>query len=401
MRPKRSLLVALVTFATFTDVVAYSIAVPVLPDLGRRLGASPTTIGVLFASFGATLLVVSIPAGAWSDRIGRRGPMLGGLAALAAATLLFAFAETLPWLFAARLVQGAADAVTWIVGFALLADLYAPDERGRVMGLVMAGSGFGFMIGPTIGGWLYEWGGVRLPFLVVAGASLVACAAFLVIGVPDHRAPRERVPFAALVREPAVAVCAWAVVTIASTLAMLEPVLSLQLQTRLDVNPARVGLLFGVAACATTLLHPIYGRLTDRVGGRRLTLTGLVTTAAALPALGRIWSFESAVALFVLQACATSVAVTPSLAYMGEAVSRSGRSSFGVAYGLYNFAWGIGILAGPAIGGFLFERIGFAPLTLLWAPAILVIALLLARNGSAPQLRDAAGRPNATSADIP
>src|SRR6476660_8691630 len=116
LRRSRYVAVALVTFATFTDIVAYSIAVPVLPDLSRKLGASPTTIGLLFASFGVTLLSVSIPMGAASDRIGRKGPLVAGLAGLAAATLLFAFANSLPGLFAARLAHGAADAVAWGVG---------------------------------------------------------------------------------------------------------------------------------------------------------------------------------------------------------------------------------------------------------------------------------------------
>src|SRR5207247_1715473 len=128
LRSSRAVAVALVTFATFTDLVAYSVAVPVLPDLSRRLGASPTMIGLLFASFGVTLLTVSVPMGAVSDRVGRKGPIVGGLIALAAASLLFAYADSLRWLFAARLVQGAADAVTWVVGFALVADLYDTNE---------------------------------------------------------------------------------------------------------------------------------------------------------------------------------------------------------------------------------------------------------------------------------
>src|SRR6266550_7712016 len=97
LRTSRAAAVALVTFATFTDIVAYSIAVPVLPDMSRRLGASPTMIGLLFASFGVTLLTVSIPMGAVSDRIGRKVPLVGGLVALAASTLLFAFSNGLPW----------------------------------------------------------------------------------------------------------------------------------------------------------------------------------------------------------------------------------------------------------------------------------------------------------------
>src|SRR5437867_10003493 len=151
-RVSRAAVVALITCATFSDILAYSVAIPVLPDLSRKLGASPTMIGLLFASFGVTLLTVSMPMGAMSDRIGRKGPMVGGLLALAAASLLFAFADGLPWLFAARLVQGAADAVTWVVGFALIADLYGPKERGRVTGIVMSGTSAAVIVGPSLGG---------------------------------------------------------------------------------------------------------------------------------------------------------------------------------------------------------------------------------------------------------
>jgi MFS family permease len=70
--------------------------------------------------------------------------------------------------------------------------------------------------------------------------------------------------------------------------------------------------------------------------------------------------------------------ITPSLAYMAEATSRGGARSFGVAYGLYNMAWGAGLLGGPAVGGFLFERLGFSWLALAWAPALLAITWLLA-----------------------
>src|SRR5262245_29640058 len=225
----RGLAVALVTLATFTDIAAYSIAIPVLPDLSRRLGASPTMIGLLFASFGVTLLTLSIPMGAVSDRIGRKGPFVGGLVALAAATVLFGFATSLPWLFAARLVQGAADAITWVVGFALIADLYEPNERGRVSGIVMTGTSVAVMIGPTFGGWLYEAGGIRMPFLAVAALATLATVLVAALDFPDHQAPSEPVPLAMVVRVPAIAACALAVVGISATITMLEPILALHL----------------------------------------------------------------------------------------------------------------------------------------------------------------------------
>ena len=71
---------------------------------------------------------------------------------------------------------------------------------------------------------------------------------------------------------------------------------------------------------------------------------------------------------------AVALVITPSLTFMAEAVSAAGVGSFGVGYGLYNMAWGAGLLGGPAIAGFVFERAGFAWLTLLWAPLLLIVS---------------------------
>jgi MFS family permease len=95
--------------------------------------------------------------------------------------------------------------------------------------------------------------------------------------------------------------------------------------------------------------------------------------------LGLAWSYQSALILFVICAASGTFVITPSLAYMGEATSDAGVRSFGVAYGLYNLAWGAGLLGGPALGGFLFERMGFAALMLAWAPLLVVVRWLLGR----------------------
>jgi len=88
------------------------------------------------------------------------------------------------------------------------------------------------------------------------------------------------------------------------------------------------------------------------------------------------------VPLFTLNAVAGALIITPSLTYMGEATSQAGIGSFGVAYGIYNMAWGAGLLGGPAIGGYLYERIGFSTLAWAWAPALLVVSVVLARAAS-------------------
>jgi multidrug resistance protein len=379
LRASRSTAAALATLAAFTDILAYSIAVPVLPDLSRRVGASPTTIGFLFAAFGVTLLATSVPMGAISDRIGRRGPLIAGAIALTASTILFALADTLPWLFLARLVQGAADAVTWVVGMALIADLYDADERGRMMGLFMSGTTVGFMIGPTAGGWLYEMGGPQFPFLAVAALSALCTLGFIWMQPPRQPAGGEPAHFFRLLRVPAVAVCALTVILGGGTLAMLEPTLSLFLAEHIGLGPSRIGQVFGASAVTSALLHPVFGRVADRTGGRRLMLVGLAGMALLLPLLSTIWSFSSAVLLNMLFTVSIATMVTPSLAYMADATSKAGVQSFGVAYGVYNVAWAIGLLVGPSIGGAAYERVGFERLTIVWAVCLLVLTVMVAR----------------------
>jgi predicted MFS family arabinose efflux permease len=376
--------VAVVTLATFADLVAYSICVPVLPDFARRLGASAAEIGLMFASFGLTLLAVSVPMGAVSDRAGRRLPLVTGMIALAGSTLMFAYADSLPKLFAARMIQGAADGVTWVVGFALIADCYGPQDRGRVMGYVMSGTSLGIMVGPSIGGWLYEAGGVALPFQFVSALALTCAVGFALLRPPIRdRAADPSVPSIwSVVRVPPVAFCAAIIVLTGATVAMLEPVLPLFFDRQLGFTPAQVGLLFGMAAVASTLMPLVYGPMIHRWGARRLTLTGLVLTALWMPAMAGASGFSGAAVIIVIQWVAIALIVTPSLAYMAEVTAFAGGDAYGIGYGIYNTAWGVGLLAGPALGGWLFDRIGFGTLMTSWAIVVTVATIAIATYGT-------------------
>ena len=95
--------------------------------------------------------------GLLTDRHGRRGPLLAGLVGFALATLLFATATTFPQLLVARALQGVAAAITWTAGLALLAEVVPALERDRAMGLALSGQAAGMLLGPVVGGWLYQW----------------------------------------------------------------------------------------------------------------------------------------------------------------------------------------------------------------------------------------------------
>ncbi|MBA2564559.1 MAG: hypothetical protein H0V09_03950 [Gemmatimonadetes bacterium] len=105
-----------------------------------------------------------------------------------------------------------------------------------------------------------------------------------------------------------------------------------------------------------------------------LILSGCILPLASLPA-----SVPGAGALMLFLWPALGMTITPSLAFMAQAAAAARLQSYGLVYGLYNLAWGVGLLSGPAAGGFLLDRIGFGRLALLWGVGVLVSTLLIAR----------------------
>ena len=190
LRSSRAVAVALVTFATFTYIVAYSIAIPVLPALSRQLGASPTMIGLLFGSFGVTLLTVSVPMGAVSDRIGRKNNMIlfTALGAIAAAPLLFALGSvSSPYLafILVLLALAIASFYTSISGV-VKAELFPAEVRALGVGLTYAVANAGF--GGTaeyVALWLKSSGHEPWFAWYVAGMLTIGLAASLIM--PDTR----------------------------------------------------------------------------------------------------------------------------------------------------------------------------------------------------------------------
>ncbi len=173
-RPKAALAFVLVTI--LLDALAFSIVIPVIPDLIKQIGhiqpaEASFWLGALLTAYSAVQLFAAPVLGGLSDRYGRRPVLLACLAALGVSSLATVFVQSLAGLFAIRMFAGlAAGDIPAAVAY--IADISTPEQRARRFGLVGAMFGLGFVAGPGVGGLL---GGVwlRLPF--VAAAALSAC----------------------------------------------------------------------------------------------------------------------------------------------------------------------------------------------------------------------------------
>lgn len=179
------------------DVIAMGIIIPVLPALIRSFVSGDTVKAAywygLFGTVWALMQFFSSPIiGMLSDRFGRRPVILLANFGLGLDYIVMAFAPTLGWLFAGRVISGITGA-SWTTAGAYIADVTKPEERAKAYGMIGAAWGLGFVLGPALGGVL---GGMdlRYPFIFSAAITLLN-ATYGIFVLPESLPPERRTPF--------------------------------------------------------------------------------------------------------------------------------------------------------------------------------------------------------------
>ena len=365
-----------VTLAIFTDMLVYTMIVPVLPKYATGLGVSQQLIGIMFASYAVVFLAATPLVGVLSDKYGRRKPMILGLAGLFLSTLLFACAGNIELLIIARALQGLSAAATWTAGLALIADVFPSSQRQQAAGMALMGSFAGTLIGPSFGGLLYDAGGYLLPFLVAAGLVLVdGLARVFLLRDPPVRGAEKKPALSSLVKDRAIILFAGVITLTAGISGMLEPTLPLYLQSHLQASPGAIGLLFGVVSIAGLIFSPLSYLITGRFGRRRVVIVGLVVAAIMLPALTLPGSYIAEAAIMFAIGAVIAVVLASVPQEMNDIVERKGNSGFGAVSAIYSLALSFGMMAGPVAGGLLAGSFGLTTAMLIGGCAMVAYAL--------------------------
>jgi MFS family permease len=180
-----------------------NLATPLYAVYAAKFHFSSLVLTTIFATYAVVLVPSLILFGRLSDRFGRRPVVLAGLGVACGGLVLFAFAQSAPWLYAARALQGLAVGMISGAATAALVELDPHDDRRRAAmfaGLAQAG---GSAAGPLLAGVLAEWAPdpLRTPFYIGLGLTVVAAATVLALseGRSGHepwriqwpRVPRE------------------------------------------------------------------------------------------------------------------------------------------------------------------------------------------------------------------
>ena len=176
----------LAAFAINLDTTLVNVA---LPTLVRDLHATTTQLQWVVDAYNLVFAALLLTFGSLSDRLGRKGVLLAGLAVFGAASTVGGFTTSPAQLIAARSVMGLGAAMTFPATLSLISNIFTGrTERARAIGLWGASAGVAIALGPIAGGWLLEhfsWTSIFIAMGPVAAAGAVLVA----VSVPTSRDP--------------------------------------------------------------------------------------------------------------------------------------------------------------------------------------------------------------------
>jgi EmrB/QacA subfamily drug resistance transporter len=193
MRSKPMILVALLlaAFLVNLDTTLVNVA---LPAMVRQLHATTTQLQWVVDAYNLVFAALLLTFGSLSDRFGRKGMLLAGLAVAGTASLAGGFTTSPAQLIAARALMGLGAAMTFPATLSLIANIFTDRrERARAIGLWGAVAGVAIATGPIVGGWLlehYSWAAIFIAMAPVAAVAAIGVA----LAVPTSKDPDAAAP---------------------------------------------------------------------------------------------------------------------------------------------------------------------------------------------------------------
>jgi MFS transporter, DHA1 family, multidrug resistance protein len=331
---------------------------PALPALSRELGTSMAQTQLTLSAGILGLSLGQVIAGPSSDALGRRQPLLVGMAAFALASLLCIIAPSVAVLTVLRFIQGLAGAAGIAIALAMVSDLYAGTIQARVFALLMLVSGLAPIIAPLLGSQLLaftSWRGIFVLLAVIGVLLLLAVAFGLDETLPPAR--RQRGGLAASLRSFRDLLLDGRFVgyALASGLAFAAGIVYISispfvLQNIYGVSTQLTGMVFGINALGLVIAAQISGKLVGRVPAQTLLAWGVALLAIGGLALLAVVFIGIGLAgiLPVLFVVVTSLGlIAPNATALALADTKTAGSAAALL-GVLQFS--IGAMAAPLVG---------------------------------------------------
>lgn len=310
------------------------------------LAADPVGVGVAVGAFSVTALLLRPWSGRESDRRGRRPLLVAGAVVATAAILAHALVTDLAVLVVLRLVLGAAEALFFVAGFAMLADLAPPGREGEALSFNSLALYLGIALGPLLGELLLAVGGFPAAWIGAAGLSLLAAALALRLPVTGRVPEADRGPTVLIHRgvvRPSAGLFT-GVVAMAGFLAFVaiygRDVLAMS-------NTGPVLLVFGLIVVVCRI---VFAKLPDRVEPFRLAAAALALIAIGMATTGLFSNVQGLFAGAAMMAVGVAFVTPAFFAAIARGLKPSER---GAAFGTVSIFLDLAFGGGPVLLGLI------------------------------------------------
>lgn len=348
--------------------------VPILAVYARAKGASLALIGAITGSYGVTQLILRIPLGAASDRLGWRKPfVLVGFVFAVLSCLGLAWSPSPQWLLIFRGLSGVA-ASAWVAASVLFASFFPPEGAVQATGILSFTTAIGQLLATTAGGWVAERWGWLAPFL--GGALLAGAGLLFVLPLRETRTPpANRITWRRF----------WRVATLPSLLfvsllaALDQYAFHTTIQgfiplyaSELGASPTVLGWLASASLIPYIFMSLVAARVAPRLGEQRSVGIGLLVVFVAVAVVPWVSNVPLLVATRVLHGLGRGLVYPVTMGLSIKAVPQEERAS---AMGVFQAVYALGMFAGPALSGLIAERWGLS--AVFWSTGLLSLAAAL------------------------
>ncbi len=392
--PELRRLVPPVYFPWAMPFLGMGITLPVLPLHLEDSGLSLSTVGLVVGATGVGSALGGVPASAFGDRWGNDRLMFTAVALQAATLAAFGLTDLAIVLLVLRAALGVGMAGAGLSRQVYISRSVDIGVRGRVMALVGGNHRLTLVVGPLLGGWVYEeWGGEAV--FVLAGAVTALGLLWIVLpgGADPHDGPDQRES------NGAVGPVLWHHRRLLAR-AALGPMLVMAARDgryvvvpligdRLELSGTEIGALVAVGTAADFLLFPVSGFVMDRFGRLFSMVPAFSLMAGGLVLLAVADTGAQAVVAGVVMGIGNGLSSGAMLTMASDLAPADGRGPFIAGF---NMASGVGHLLGPIIVGWAADAIGLGASAVALAVALAIglvwIVVMIGETGPGGRHRE-------------